>query len=69
MSDMSSKLEQRRQSVGGKAQARRSQLLARWGSREGSITEGKDLIIIESMGRREVWRRVTGDLFEQERTS
>lgn len=69
MSDLESKLELRRPSAGGKAQARRSQLLARWGSREGSITEGKDLIIIDTMGGREVWRRVTGDLFEQEKRS
>lgn len=64
MSDMFEKLEQRRPSVGGRAQARRSQLLARWGSRWGSTTEGPELIIVESMGRRETWEKIHGDLFE-----
>jgi hypothetical protein len=62
VSDFVDKLAQRRPSVGGKAQARRDQLLARWGSRQ--VDAGT--IEIDSMGGREVWRRLNGDLFEQE---
>jgi len=62
MSDLAEKLEQRKPSAGGRASATRKQLLARWGSHQvdaGTIT-------IDSMGRHEVWRRISGDVFEQE---
>jgi hypothetical protein len=54
MSDWFEKLEQRRPSVGGGARATRKQLLARWGSAEVSA----ERITIDSMGRRESWRRI-----------
>lgn len=56
------KLEPQRRSSGGKAQATRKQLLARWGSAEA----GRERITIDTIGGREVWRRVSGDVFEQE---
>lgn len=62
MSDFADKLEPQRRSVGGKAQATRKQLLARWGSRQ--VDAGT--IEINTIGGRELWRRLTGDVFEQE---
>lgn len=63
------KLAPQPRSRGGNAQATRKQLDARYGSHE----EGADRIVIESMGRREEWRRISGrsddgaagDMFEQ----
>lgn len=62
MSDIAAKLEQRPRPREGKAQATRKQLLARWGSREANAKT----ITIDTMGGREVWRCVSGDVFEQE---
>lgn len=58
------RLARPRASREGKAQARKQQLLDRYGSRQAS----PDRITIDTIGGREVWRRVggTGDLFEQE---
>jgi hypothetical protein len=62
MSDFADKIEQRPRSQGGKAQATRKQLLARRGSRE----DGTKTITIDTMGGRELWRCISGDVFEQE---
>lgn len=59
------KLVPQRQSLGGAAQASRKQLLGRRGSR----VVGEQVILIETMGGTERWRRVTNGvdgLFEQE---
>lgn len=61
MSDHSEKLEQHRQSAGTKAQATRKQLLARWGSKLAD----ERTVVIDTIGGREVWTRVSGDVFEQ----
>ena len=64
MSDLAEKFEQRKPSAGDRAQASRKQLLARWGSAQLS----PELIEIDSVCGREVWRRVgsKGDVFQQE---
>lgn len=62
MSELAEKLEQRRESVGGNAQATKKQLLARRGSRAVSAT----VIHIYTMGGCEVWRHHGGEYFEQE---
>lgn len=62
MSDIASKLEQRRESVGGCAQATKKQLLARRGSRVVSAA----VIHVYTMGGCEVWRHHGGEYFEQE---
>lgn len=68
MSDWSEKTEQRRPSVGGRAQATRRDLV----KRRGSAEQGVDVITVDTMDGREVWRRITGDkgsagdFFEQE---
>lgn len=65
MSDLAEKLEQRRPSSAGRAQAPRKHLLGRWGAREA----GPDCIVIHTIGGIERWRRVDGDTFEQEQRS
>jgi hypothetical protein len=65
LSDLESKLERPRPSLGGAARASRKQLLARWGSAEA----GPERITIDSIGGRECWRRVSSGvdgLFELE---
>lgn len=64
MSDLAEKLEQRRPSHDGKATATRKQLLARYGAKQ----QDERTVVIDTMGGREVWRRVGagGDVFEQE---
>ncbi len=62
MSTLDEKLEHRARSAGGKAQATRKQLLARWGSRQVDART----ITIDTIGGRELWRCVSGDVFEQD---
>jgi hypothetical protein len=62
MSALEDKLIDVRPSIGGKAQSTRKKLLERWGSREESAAS----IVIDTIGGREVWRRIGGDIFEQE---
>lgn len=69
MSDWAEKLASPSHQREGRAQATRKGLLARRGSRELD----SDTIHIDTMGGREVWRRVqkktgkaAGDFFEQE---
>lgn len=59
------KLTPQRPSLGGAAQASRKHLLARRGAAEVSA----DHIVIDTMGGREVWRRIAAGvdgMFEQE---
>lgn len=64
MSELSSKLEYVRPSIGGRAQDSGTHLLTRWGSRRVDART----IYVDTMGGREVWRRVEGgrELYEQE---
>lgn len=56
MSDLSEKLGQPRRSTGGRAQATLEQLTARY----GQLRVRGDMAELTSMGKREVWRRVSG---------
>jgi hypothetical protein len=62
LSSLDSKLERPRTTTGGKARARADQLLERW----GSWRIDPNTIAVDTIGGRELWRRVTGDLFEQQ---
>lgn len=64
MSDFADKLAPVRPSAGGRAQASRKKLLERWGSRE----DVAGVITVDTIGGRELWRRMKGttDMFEQE---
>ena len=69
MSDWAEKLAAPARQADGKAQAPRGHLLGRWGARELDV----DTIAIDTMGGREVWRRLerkgraaAGDAFVQE---
>lgn len=61
MSDWLEKLTVQPRSRAERAQATRQQLLRRWGSHQ---VDAKT-ITIDTMGGREVWRCVSGDVFEQ----
>jgi hypothetical protein len=68
VSDWDAKLATRAPQTEGRAQAARSTLLARRGAREVDV----DTVHIDTMGGREVWRRLVkkstraaGDYFEQ----
>lgn len=62
MSDFAEKFERARSLPGDRARASRKKLLERRGAKQLSA----ERIIIDTMGGREEWRRVTGDEFEQE---
>lgn len=64
MSTLDEKLEQPRASVGDRARATAKQLWQRWSAE--TIIDGDTISIRPMGGEREVWRRVTGELFERE---
>lgn len=63
MSDFADKLAMRHyRPTAGRAQDSGKHLLGRWGASQPDAST----IVIDTMGGREVWRRVSGDVFEQE---